>query len=1225
MRYLNKVIFINSADKSLKYAEVNLDGNVHFIGTQGVGKSTLLRAILFFYNANTMKLGIPREKKNFNEYYFPYQNSYIIYEVKTEFGVFCVLSFQAQGRAAFRFFNAAYDQKYFIDANGKAFESWSQIRDAFGREVSYSRVVQSYQEYRDILYGNNKGIAPEFRKYAILESRQYQNIPRTISNVFLNTKLDAEFVKETIISSLNEEEDYIDLTTYAEKHLLDFETDLEDVNKWMHKEKNGVNKLSTDAIAIKEFYAALQFIKQEKIELAQELGYAFNHVNKEKPKVTQALYAENFKLEQSRDRWKTMMHKFDEDKSEIQRQMGGFEDRLSEIEKKKTYYLQKDIAKVLERDAKKETHLLTKKNLQDEREILTSRFKDIESKYKMLLQQLENNLTEVKNNFQANKNTNEKRFNDYKLALYEEYDLLFVEIRKDREKELSKMEKSLQTINDAISTNSIERSETRYKPFYEEELENCKHQIDLAKNKQADSNRQIQEAKSITKLRQSEYEVTKNGLEAEEARKVEKIEEKILGYKEAYEAIKIKIENSKDSLYAWLNDEVPGWEHTIGKVIDEEKVLFQAGLNPKRIDAASTSFYGIELDTNKLDKNVTTVADLEIAQEKLQNKIDACIADKKELKKEYFEKQEQLENRLRVAINKQREVLQKAEYEARKSHLQIEKLQEELIEWQNKAKAEKESILKRLDKELNALSEKKVSGEAKLARAKKEVEQEVASKKEEQKIRVNEANKSLEAKLKELEAAFEKAKEVIAIKEKQLKAEQREELHSEGADTKKLDALEDALRVVEAELNFIEKNRDLVADFRKDKRELFDKEKEFQRSRSALNKELAQLVGSNRKEKQELEHLANGLKKEISRLNKTLESYTKSIEDFARFEHSELFIELEPSIATYTEENKTMASCSEIITELYGKNDTYNTRYRTLQEGIHRFAGNFGENNLFEFDIRFTTEKEYFEFAEVLKEFIEENKIQEYITRLEERFAAIVRQLAVETNSLESKKGDINKVIQKINADFITRNFVGAIKSMELRTTESRNKIYALLLEIKEFTNNNPQLGSSDLFSPEGQQAKNTRAVSLLKQLIKEMTLSKEKEIRLSDSFDLEFRIVENDNDTGWVEKLSNVGSEGTDVLAKAMINIMLLNVFKEQAGRKQKGDFKLHCMMDEIGKLHPNNVKGILKFANDRNILLINSSPTSYNAADYKHTYLLTKDKSNVTSVKRLVSKVHA
>ena len=29
-----------------------------------------------------------------------------------------------------------------------------------------------------------------------MESKQFQNIPRTIANVFLNTKLDAEFVKK---------------------------------------------------------------------------------------------------------------------------------------------------------------------------------------------------------------------------------------------------------------------------------------------------------------------------------------------------------------------------------------------------------------------------------------------------------------------------------------------------------------------------------------------------------------------------------------------------------------------------------------------------------------------------------------------------------------------------------------------------------------------------------------------------------------------------------------------------------------------------------------------------------------------------------------------------------------------------------------------------------------------------------------------------------------------
>lgn len=36
MRALRKIIFVNSAN--IRYAEVKLDGNVHFIGTQGVGK-----------------------------------------------------------------------------------------------------------------------------------------------------------------------------------------------------------------------------------------------------------------------------------------------------------------------------------------------------------------------------------------------------------------------------------------------------------------------------------------------------------------------------------------------------------------------------------------------------------------------------------------------------------------------------------------------------------------------------------------------------------------------------------------------------------------------------------------------------------------------------------------------------------------------------------------------------------------------------------------------------------------------------------------------------------------------------------------------------------------------------------------------------------------------------------------------------------------------------------
>ncbi len=212
MRYLSKIIFIKSAH--IPYAEVKLDGNVHFIGTQGVGKSTLLRALLFFYNADKQKLGIPKEKRGFDSFYFEFPNSYIIYEVQRETGAYLVACFRSQGRAAFRFIDAPYDRSYFIDENGMPYADWNVIRDKIGVAHSVSRIVDKYEEYRDIIFGNRRAVSQEFYKFAITESAKYQNIPRTIQNVFLNSKLDADFIKDTIINSMNNDEVQIDLAYY---------------------------------------------------------------------------------------------------------------------------------------------------------------------------------------------------------------------------------------------------------------------------------------------------------------------------------------------------------------------------------------------------------------------------------------------------------------------------------------------------------------------------------------------------------------------------------------------------------------------------------------------------------------------------------------------------------------------------------------------------------------------------------------------------------------------------------------------------------------------------------------------------------------------------------------------------------------------------------------------------------------------------------------------------
>ena len=148
MRYLNKIIFLNSAH--IPYAEVKLDGNVHFIGTQGVGKSTLLRALLFFYNADKLKLGIPKEKKSFDAFYFPYSNSYIIYEVMRENGAYCVVAAKSQGRVAFRFVDASFERDWFINEHNEVYPEWGRIRERIGGKRQITSQITVYEMYRDI-------------------------------------------------------------------------------------------------------------------------------------------------------------------------------------------------------------------------------------------------------------------------------------------------------------------------------------------------------------------------------------------------------------------------------------------------------------------------------------------------------------------------------------------------------------------------------------------------------------------------------------------------------------------------------------------------------------------------------------------------------------------------------------------------------------------------------------------------------------------------------------------------------------------------------------------------------------------------------------------------------------------------------------------------------------------------------------------------------------------
>ena len=154
MRFLNKIIFINSAN--IPYAEISVDGNVHFTGThtgtQGVGKSTVLRALLFFYNADKQHLGIQQGQKSFDEFYFRQSNSYILYEVIRDNGAYTILVGRYQGRASWRFIDAPYQREWLIDDDKQVLSDWVKIRVTINMRVMHwcrARIIRiSHEAFR---------------------------------------------------------------------------------------------------------------------------------------------------------------------------------------------------------------------------------------------------------------------------------------------------------------------------------------------------------------------------------------------------------------------------------------------------------------------------------------------------------------------------------------------------------------------------------------------------------------------------------------------------------------------------------------------------------------------------------------------------------------------------------------------------------------------------------------------------------------------------------------------------------------------------------------------------------------------------------------------------------------------------------------------------------------------------------------------------------------------
>lgn len=1223
MRYLNKIIFLNSAH--IPYAEVKLDGNVHFIGTQGVGKSTLLRALLFFYNADKLRLGIPKEKKSFDAFYFPNPNSYIVYEVMRENGAYCVLALKNQGRVMFRFIDAPFDSKWFIDEHKQVYGEWNQIREQVGKKHDISSLVSSYEMYRDIIFGNNRRLELQpFRKYAIVESAKYQNIPRTIQNVFLNTKLDADFIKNTIIRSMSDEDNCIDLNFYREQ-IKEFEQEYKDVSLWTKKEKNGEVLVRRMADKVIDTYRTLLNNRRLIGEGRRELNYA--------ERVAQELLPQyRFDIQKSEAECNRVnrllgeeQEKYGKERDKLSRELGVLDAQLKKTAAKRKHYEEIHIEDILQR-VEQETIIEEERKRQVAMKAeLEKSYQNVVDKYKALLEQLDMDLRAFRNSKTTLLNEHQAALMTQKEALMLEWRKAETETREVFQKKASAMDEIMVQLGQEETALKIQKANVAHEnPFARE----------MKTNEQEFAEFTARKFQVETEIKEVELRIETLRQEAEKELEIAdlKYQASLEGPKKQKADVEAEIrkiqnllEKSKGSFSEWLDQNRKGWQENIGKVVDEETILYNNVLNPQLVadssSLSSASLYGVSINLASVERKFRTPKELkEQLAEKEQLRAD-IIKLLNDLRNQHEEEHKTLKGKYQLQIRKQNESLHAKKAEMQQLPQTEKKLKVQSLELKNCLEKWRSQQLSELEDKQNALVADKVKKEENKRQLEMELQRKLKALQAENNRQVKQETQTFEVFAKDIQTQIEEKQNQVDGRKQELLKAQHDELHGKGMDTQALDAYNKRIAELDAELVFIRKNRDVVAVYRNDKIELFDQESAVRQERKNKAEALAMIEDKFRQRSERLQLQLSVAKTQLDKQQAALKKLEAGLKAVMSFRSDETLCPLE---SNEIEEKITTKDCLTIVEELKRQIYEDGRSLDNFKKQSQQFLGMFSAHNTFHFNVSPVTEEEFIAFASNLCEFVENDKISEYQKRISGRYTDIIFRISKEVGDLTRREGDIGKTINDINHDFEERNFAGVIREIALRPLKTNDQLMLLLLRIRDFAEENQfNMGEMDLFATESRQNVNAKAVKYLLAFMNGLLDEpNRKQLQVADTFRLEFRIKENDNDTGWVEKIANVGSDGTDILVKAMVNIMLINVFKEKASKKS-GDFKIHCMMDEIGKLHPNNVKGILDFANRRNILLVNSSPTTYNVEDYKYTYLLSKDNRAYTKVTQLIKRL--
>lgn len=807
---LHRIVLINTHMTGI--VELKLNGHTNICGTNASGKTTLQRLIPVFYGEYPSRV-VPATRDSFERWYLPTEQSFIIYEYVKGDGELCQLVLSSSGTGVdYRLVSKGFDiEDYAIPSltDERHILSAKELSRNLKRDGVICTRILNTKEFKAIIQNDravlssNRDLPGFARLFSLCQGNDNLRHIEKLAKAVHSKEGKMETIKAMVAAIL--EEDGVQAGETKLSH--------NKVEEWIREVK-----LVKGFEDIRPEFNKLEKADIEYSEVEQRLAQLKHQLSLDISKLASSLLEGQSSLEQviadlkvlDRD-WQEQREALQSVVSEAKADINKLESDLDQIEDVYETWQDKDIEQLKE-DLESLPRWKNELNTHSSRyTLLTEKHQDIEATYHRQKSELN------------------QQFND-EVSTYNE--------QKDEARENLSSQRAEQAIQLSQSEQAYKQQISDLKSEYQTREHEINNQLTqwqtLADNVGFTSDEQnqldilehaIKEASSIedsvrVKSRQVEAELnqiiqSRSGLNAqlESSRKQVNAKQKEIAQVEGL------LYPGQNTLLEFLRREKPGWEDTLGKVINAE-LLQRTDLRPTSIVSGGQSekaeqaslqedtLFGVKLQLETLEQPAYAQSEIELKQklDDLQHGLTELIATQEEIEDGLANASKQVRN-AELNVAKIQTELSNAEHARKRAQQDKDDINKEFVEALQQRKQGYVEKLAKLKAQLSTLRAQQDEAIAELNDQQRDAQMELSS-------HWQLLIADIEQQLSQIDSHIQQCKQSVELELNNLERWLKDELANRGVDVDEIGQLKRTINELSQNINKTEKNAHLVAEYK---------------------------------------------------------------------------------------------------------------------------------------------------------------------------------------------------------------------------------------------------------------------------------------------------------------------------------------------------------------------------------------------------------------------------